>query len=79
MIRGQIDWDLSDEIDLVGGFSTTLSVKDRRRLRDIVRKVHLVHLPGHLITDFECDRVIDAIAPETAAYLIRLNLDKGTL
>jgi hypothetical protein len=79
MIRGQIDWDLSDEIDQVGGFSTLLSIRDRRRLRAIVRKVHLQHYPGHLIDDLLCDRVIDAIAPETAAYLIRLNLDKGML
>jgi hypothetical protein len=77
--RGVIDWDLSDEIDQVGGFSTTLSVRDRNRLRAIVRKVHLQHYPGHLIDDLLCDRIIDVIAPETAAYLIRHNLDQGML
>jgi hypothetical protein len=70
-----IDWDLSDEIDAVGGFSTSLSFSDRQKLRAIVRRVHLQHLPAHMITDYECDRVIDVVAPETAAYLIRHHLE----
>jgi hypothetical protein len=73
--RGEIDVRLDAEISRVGGFSTLLSVKDRRRLRNIVREVHLKHYPQHLITNYECDRIIDVIAPETAAYLIRLNMD----
>ena len=79
MIRGQIDEDLDRLVTRQGGFTTTLNHRDRQRLRAIVRKVHLQHYPGHLIDDLLCDRVIDAIAPETAAYLIRLNMDQGTL
>lgn len=74
--RGVIDWDLSDEIDQVGGFSTTLSLRDRNRLRTIVRRVHLMHYPAHTIDNLLCDRIIDVIAPETAAYLIRHNLER---
>ena len=76
--KGEIDWDLEAETRIVGGFSTTLNYSDRLKLRSIVRRVHLAHLPGHMITDFECDRVIDVIAPETAAYLIRHNLEGGS-
>jgi hypothetical protein len=44
-----------------------------------VRKVHLSHYPSDLVDDRMADRLIDVIAPETAAYLIRLNLEKGNL
>jgi hypothetical protein len=77
--RGEIDWDLSDLVEQQGGFSTTLSWPDRLRLRAIVRRVHMAHFPSELVTDREADRMIDVIAPGTAAYLIRLNLDKGKL
>lgn len=79
MRRGEIDWQLSDLVDKQGGFSTTLSFQDRQRLRAIVRKVHMKHYPAELVTDREADRMIDVIAPSTAAYLIRLNMDKGEL
>jgi len=72
-----IDWALSDEIDQLGGFSTTLSFSDRQKLRAIVKRVHLRHYPGHQISDLLADRLIDVIAPETAAYLIRHHLEKG--
>jgi hypothetical protein len=79
MMRGQIDWDLSDLVDRQGGFATTLSYRDRLRLRSIVRKVHLKHYPTEMVSDRLADRMIDVIAPETAAYLIRQQLDKGVL
>ena len=37
------------------------------------------HYPSEVVTDLEADRMIDAIAPGTAAYLIRSQLDKGAL
>ena len=77
MIRGEIDWDLSDLVDRQGGFSTTLGYSDRLKLRAVVRKVHLHYLPGDMATDGYCDAVIDAMAPETMAYLIRHNYEKG--
>jgi hypothetical protein len=77
--RGEIDWDLSDLVDRQGGFATTLTYRDRLRLRSIVRRVHLSHYPRDLVDDRMADRLIEIIAPATAAYLIRLNLDKGKL
>ena len=76
-MRLAIDENLDALVTCQGGFSTTLSYSDRIKLRSIVRKVHLAHLPGHLISDYECDRVIDVIAPETVAYLIRRTLEGG--
>ena len=76
-MRLAIDEDLDELVACQGGFSTTLSYEDRLRLRSIVRKVHLAHLPGHMISDYECDKVIDVIAPETSAYLIRRVLEGG--
>lgn len=58
-----------------GGFTTSLSYPDRLKLRSIVRKVHLRHYPGHLIDDYECDRVIEAIGPQTTEYLIKKHIE----
>jgi len=74
--RLPIDWNLSDLIDRQGGFSTSLSWPDRLKLRSIVKKVHMKHHPAELITDLQADRMIDVIAPGTAAYLIRRALEK---
>lgn len=73
--RLPIDWRLSDLIDREGGFSTTLSYSDRLKLRAIVKRVHMQHYPGESVTDLEADRIIDVIAPGTAAYLIRRALE----
>jgi len=74
--RLPIDWDLSDLVEKQGGFSTSLSWSDRLKLRSIVKKVHMRHHPTELITDLQADRMIDVIAPGTAAYLIRRALEK---
>lgn len=55
------------------GFSSKIEPRDRDRLRAIVKKVHLAHYPEHLITNYEADKLIDVLAPETVAYLIRKN------
>ena len=73
--RLAIDWDLSDLVERQGGFSTSLSYPDRLKLRAIVKKVHMRHYPAELLTDLEADRMIDVIAPGTAAYLIRRVLE----
>lgn len=77
--RGEIDWKLSDLVETQGGFSTELSWPDLCRLRAIVKKVHMAHYPTEMITDYEADRIIDVIAPATAAYLIRQAVDSGDL
>ena len=76
MRRGDIDWGLSDLVEKQGGFSTTLSYRDRLRLRSIVKRVHMQHFPTEMLNDYEADKMIDVIAPATAAYLIRLNEEK---
>jgi|RhiMethySRZTD1v2_1073278.scaffolds.fasta_scaffold05871_16 hypothetical protein len=70
-MRLAIDWHLDELIEKQGGFSTTLSYGDRQKLRAVVKKVHMRHFPTELISDYEADRMIDVIAPGTAAYLIR--------
>lgn len=58
-----------------GGFSTQLSWKDRLRLRAITKRVHMKNYPGHLITNYEADRIIDVMAPETWVFLIHKHGD----
>jgi len=60
-----------------GGFASMLSVADRDRLRAVVRRVHLRHYPQHLLTNFECDRLIDAWGPEIAGRLVKQAVDGG--
>jgi hypothetical protein len=52
-------------------FGHLLSIADRRRLREVVRKVHLKFLPQHMLTNRECDRVIEAFGPETVERYLR--------
>jgi hypothetical protein len=60
-------------------FASIISIEDRRRLRHIVRKVHLSHYPTDKLTDIECDRLIDAWGPETAASIVRKAVDAGQI
>jgi hypothetical protein len=60
-----------------GGFSTTLSYKDRQRLHKIIRKVHLRYLPSHLLTATECDKLLDAFGPKVQETLLRDAVDLG--
>jgi hypothetical protein len=58
-------------------FTNELSLTDRRRLRSIVRKVHLGHYPAHMLTNHECDKLIDAWGPEVAGNIVRKAVDRG--
>lgn len=58
-------------MELAGGFTTQLKIGDRRRLRLVIRNVHLKHYPTERLTDYECDKLIDAWGPEVAAQQIR--------
>lgn len=60
-----------------GGFTTTLSFQDRKRLHKIVRKVHLRHFPKHMLTDFECDKLLDAFGPKVTETLLKAAVDRG--
>jgi hypothetical protein len=71
-----IDWRLETKHRIGGGFSESLDWKDRQRLRAITRKVHMQHYPSEMISDYEADRIIDVMAPETQRYLIDLLWEK---
>jgi hypothetical protein len=62
-----------------GGFSTRLSVQDRSRLHKVLRKVHLRHLPSHLLTAHECDKLLDAFGPKVQQRLVQLAVDAGVV
>ena len=58
-------------------FLNTLSLKDKRRLRTIVKKVHLKHYPTHMITDYEADKLVEAFGEETVYNLLKDNVGKN--
>jgi hypothetical protein len=58
-------------------FVHDLSPEDLRRLREIVKRTHLKHYPTHMITDYEADKLIDAIGPATAGMVIKKAMDTG--
>ena len=62
-----------------GGFSTSLSLKDRDRLHKVIRKVHLRHLPKELLTAKECDKLLDAWGPKVQQRLVQLAVDHGVV
>jgi hypothetical protein len=56
-------------------FVHDLSPEDLRRLRVIVKRVHLKNYPTHMITNYEADKLIDAIGPEVAGQLVKEAID----
>jgi|TARA_Y100000401_G_C8223409_1_gene174465 L-lactate utilization protein LutC len=55
-------------------FLNNLSLKDRRRLRAIVKKVHFAHYPKDKITDYEADKLVEAFGEETVYNLLKANV-----
>jgi len=49
-----------------------LQPQDRRLLRHVVKRVHLKHHPKEFCTDYEADKVIAVIGPETVDKLLRI-------
>lgn len=68
-----------DELDAKimskGSWSSKLSENDKRKLRMIVKKVHMKYYPSDMITDYEADKMIEAIGPQTAEYLIKKHIE----
>ena len=58
-------------------FLNSLSLKDRRRLRKIVKQTHLKHYPTHMITDYEADKLVEAIGEETIYNMLKANVGKN--
>ena len=55
-------------------FLNNLSLKDRRRLRIIVKRVHLKNYPTHMITDYEADKLVEAFGEETVYNMLKSNV-----
>lgn len=64
------------EVDLENRKIFDISLKDRRRLRQIVKNVHMKHFPADFITDREADKLIESIGPATQEKLIKEYIDK---
>jgi|TARA_R110000824_G_scaffold30184_5_gene99634 hypothetical protein len=45
-------------------FLASLSWDSLQKLRRIVKQVHMRHYPTHMSTDYEADKVIEALGPE---------------
>jgi len=51
-------------------FLNTLSLKDRNRLRTIVKKTHLKHYPTHMITN----KLVESFGEETIYKMLKANV-----
>ena len=58
-------------------FVQTLTIRDRRRLRAVVKKIHLKNYPTEMITDYEADKLIDSFAPNVVEKFLKLGVDSG--
>ena len=55
-------------------FLNSLSLKDRRRLRTIVKKTHLSYYPKNMITDYEADKLVESFGEETVFNMLKANV-----
>ena len=55
-------------------FLNTISLKYRRRLRTIVKVTHLSYYPKHMITDYEADKLVEALGEETIYNLLKTHI-----
>ena len=56
-----------------------ISMADRRKLRIIVKKIHLKFLPSNLVTDKEADKLIESLGPTVKEKLLKEALDKNLI
>lgn len=52
-------------------FLNTLTKRERQALRAVVKRVHLKHNPKEFVNDYEADKLIEAIGPESASAMIQ--------
>ena len=57
-------------------FLSHLSKRDLNRLRTVVRRVHMRHIPDYMMTDRECDRIIEALGPKVAEEQLRAHFKR---
>ena len=58
-------------------FLQSISIRDRRRLRAVIKKVHLKNYPTEMITDREADKLIESFAPNVVEKFLKLGVDSG--
>jgi hypothetical protein len=57
-------------------FLTTLSFGDLQTLREVVRKVYMANYEVRHVTDYECDKMIDALGQEVLEKEIKRLVDR---
>jgi hypothetical protein len=58
-------------------FLNDISFADLQKLRTVVRKVHMTHYRDDHVNDYEADKIIATLGPETREKMIRFMVDKG--
>jgi hypothetical protein len=58
-------------------FINTLSQPEQDVLRKVVMRVHMRHHPKDFVTEYEADKIIEALAPESVEVMIKVGIDKG--
>ena len=58
-------------------FSSLLGDRDRLRLREIVKRVHLRHYPVEHLTDYEADKLIDSFSERVVEGHLKAGVDSG--
>lgn len=61
-----------------GTFVHSLGQKDRDILRRVVKRVHMAHFPLDFVTDYEADKMVEVMMPETIEAMIRMGRDSDT-
>ena len=57
-------------------FINTLSQQERDTLRRVVKLTHMKHFPNDFVTNYETDKLIEAIGPEIAGRMIKVGIDQ---
>tara|TARA_R110000787_G_scaffold17974_4_gene55520 strand:- start:4804 stop:5004 length:201 start_codon:yes stop_codon:yes gene_type:complete len=60
-----------------GDFLHILKPNERKILRTIVKKVNFKHYPREFVTDWEADKFISVLGPQTVENLIKTGRDNN--
>ena len=54
----------------------SISLQERRRLRQIVKKIHMRYFPIESATDKEADKIIESLGPKIREKLLKEHIDQ---
>jgi hypothetical protein len=60
-------------------FINALSQSERDTLRAVVKRVHMQHHPKDFVTNYEADKIIEALGPDIAAGMIKAGKERDVL